>query len=660
MDTDARRSHVIFHVKNNWYVFVRLLFIVTLLPLFTSVVPSSTQAQGNCGISGLINVDSTFRPGECDPYIVTGNVTIGEGVTLTLEPGTTVQFDSKTVMTVNGTLLAPGTVANPITFTSHADTPAPGDWGYILFNDSSTYATFDEDGNYTGGHLMQHVVLEYGGGVDNTAIHGIDETILGFNESSAFIDQSIIRFSAGNGIDGFGFANRVTNDVSSFVIQDTRIQDNAGGGIDLGNYKKMTLARSLVDRNGDTGFTFNGFASVLVVEDSVISRNTTTGSGGGLYIEDTHISAQLRNNTIAHNRAVRNGGGIYFELGYYDSDSVSRMEITGNVIAHNIATPYRYAGAGGGIYGSFRGVLLTIANNEILNNQALNAGGGLALKRNPLFANNVVISDNLIQDNTVTEPDGGGAIRLAGNGAENFRFTHNILDNNTAGGAPQDIFYDRTATNEPMNARENEWDAASRDEIQSRIYDGSDDPELDFVDFEDFRLGNSVVNTSVPANTAASLESADGNVAITIPAAGVTDTTTFSQRPTNVNVLDLPADVSGLYAFNFDAIAGGVLINTLPAASIIEITLPANVAQATRTVAYHQDGAWVDLFPCEGCSIAGNQMTVQTACTGTFAVVETADTTALPSGGDDPCNDNPPQVPGGLTSVNVFLPFIQR
>ena len=58
-------------------------------------------------------------------------MTVASGMTLTIEPGVTVKFDSGKVLEVEGMLVARGTSSDKITFTSSAASPAAGDWGYI-------------------------------------------------------------------------------------------------------------------------------------------------------------------------------------------------------------------------------------------------------------------------------------------------------------------------------------------------------------------------------------------------------------------------------------------------------------------------------------------------------------------------------------------------
>lgn len=81
---------------------------------------------------------------------VTENLTVEDNATLTIEPGAVVKFDAGRTLTIlsGGKLLAKGTLAQPILFTSIKDDrvggdtnvdgdntqPAPGDWGWIFLN----------------------------------------------------------------------------------------------------------------------------------------------------------------------------------------------------------------------------------------------------------------------------------------------------------------------------------------------------------------------------------------------------------------------------------------------------------------------------------------------------------------------------------------------
>ncbi|MBI3960817.1 MAG: hypothetical protein HY328_18555, partial [Chloroflexi bacterium] len=159
-----------------------------------AVASTRPRAAAACNVSGFITANTTWGPELCDPYIVTGSVIVQAGVTLTIEPGTTVKFNSLKAMTVQGTLIARGTEGSLITFTSNVGTNK-GDWGYIHFTDTSTDATFDGGGNYTGGSILQYAVVEYAGGASVS-----ENGALRIEASSPYIDHNTVRNNKGSGV----------------------------------------------------------------------------------------------------------------------------------------------------------------------------------------------------------------------------------------------------------------------------------------------------------------------------------------------------------------------------------------------------------------------------------------------------------------------------
>ena len=80
--------------------FLLLLFLFVLCSTLC-FVPDPVFADTNVG--GTVSENSTWTLAEA-PYIVTGDLTVAEGVTLTVEPGVVVKFDSSRRMTINGSL----------------------------------------------------------------------------------------------------------------------------------------------------------------------------------------------------------------------------------------------------------------------------------------------------------------------------------------------------------------------------------------------------------------------------------------------------------------------------------------------------------------------------------------------------------------------------
>ena len=91
------------------------------------VLLASPSVRADTSISGSIK-DSLSLSGS--PYVVTSRLTVPAGATLTIDAGVLLKFQDRVQMMVNGTLIANGTAAAPIVFTS-ATGVAPGTWAGI-------------------------------------------------------------------------------------------------------------------------------------------------------------------------------------------------------------------------------------------------------------------------------------------------------------------------------------------------------------------------------------------------------------------------------------------------------------------------------------------------------------------------------------------------
>ncbi|MBI1320069.1 MAG: DUF5011 domain-containing protein [Candidatus Hydrogenedens sp.] len=132
-------------------------FVAFTLAAITAIFSAWAHAQTTVG--GTIASDTTWTLAG-SPYNATSNVVVSAGVTLTIEAGVTVRFNADRAMTINGQLIARGTAQAPIHFTSTSN------WGYILFNDASTDATFDGNNNYLSGSVLEYCTIERGGNLD--------------------------------------------------------------------------------------------------------------------------------------------------------------------------------------------------------------------------------------------------------------------------------------------------------------------------------------------------------------------------------------------------------------------------------------------------------------------------------------------------------------
>ena len=228
-------------------------------------------------VQGTIGSNTTWTSDKT--YLVKGNIGIAAGVTLNIEPGTHVQFDGNYALNVGGTLIADGTEAAPIVFEGINGKT----WDRIRFDDPSTDAVTDSNGQYVGGNLVRNVKVRGAiGGISCSSstpyIYGTELYRGGVNCSTGateliISDSLIVDGVTTGGPSSFRLLNStVTNEQvkasSGFVISNTI----TGPGIELTSGKIL----SNTVRNG----------SIYVAENGEIEGNRvlyTTGNRPGIF-----------------------------------------------------------------------------------------------------------------------------------------------------------------------------------------------------------------------------------------------------------------------------------------------------------------------------------------------------------------------------------------
>ncbi|MEM0326898.1 MAG: right-handed parallel beta-helix repeat-containing protein, partial [Desulfurococcaceae archaeon] len=159
------------------------------------------------------------------------------------------------------------------------------------------------------------------------------------------------------------------------------------------------------DANGDItieGITFQ-------------NGESSSGSGGGLFVSVVKANITLTNNTFSNNSAYY-GGGAY---AYSDSGSVT---LTNNTFSNNIS------GYGGGAYAYSDSGSVTLTNNTFSNNSAYHGGGASAWSQ----TGSVTLTNNTFSNNHANYGGGGGAYAYSLSGS--VTLTNNTFSNNTASG----------------------------------------------------------------------------------------------------------------------------------------------------------------------------------------------------------------------------------
>ncbi len=432
--------------------FLRILIIVALLGPMLAINPPLVHATNVCG---PISSNTTWTLSG-SPYIVTCNVQVGAGVTLTIQPGVQVKFDGNYILQIDGQLIAMGTSGSPITFTSNAGTPSGGDWGYILFTDTSVDASYDAGGNYVSGSIIQYTVIEYAGGalVSNDASLRVDA-------SSPFIDHTTIRHNASAGI-------WVFNNGAPRMTYNT-ITDNGEYGITVDSNGVIEISHSVISNNGREGLSVGGGATTISDNTFVdnymgVSIYSPTATFDHNVISGSHSGITIGGAvTITHNIIVdTSGAGVWIP-------GAAEATVSHNVIVGNIG--------GGGIYSVYNYQVATISYNSILNN--VSAYGGVRI----VHSNATDVISNTILYNNASRTNRGG-VRILGH--PNFNF--NNVYNNTA----CDLYNSNAQGTADVNAENNWWGTADSAQIMTRIWDWFDDTAQGVVDYTPYLSSHNI------------------------------------------------------------------------------------------------------------------------------------------------------------------------
>jgi hypothetical protein len=274
--------------------------------------------------------------------------------------------------------------------------------------------------------------------------------------------NSVVIGAEGSQLNGFTLRNgQAVNgggiylDGISMTIKNNTIEDNVagenGGGLYIANYPGakshmyLDIQNNIIRRNRTTGYKGGCGGGIFVTKSKggirinnntiggqIGDGNTSKWSGGGIWVEDTGIidiedneisqnvaeighgggvvitggtsNSNLSKNKIHYNTTYRNyGGGVYVFGGTF----ISKNSIMGNISQNS---PLSY---GGGIAASCQDHLFPIIENNFINGNYANYGGGIYV----ILGDRTLIINNSIAFN-YRNPDlkAGGGVHVAANG----------------------------------------------------------------------------------------------------------------------------------------------------------------------------------------------------------------------------------------------------
>jgi parallel beta-helix repeat protein len=169
------------------------------------------------------------------PYALNNGVKLAAGARIDIDAGTVILMNNNASLSVSGTLVAHGTAAAPVIFTSAAAQPGPNDWQFIDFT-----------GNGASGSVLDHVQVFYGGysGTDGAEVSAS-------NGASPTISNSAIEQSNGDGL--------YLDDGDRAVVENCAFAGNTGYAVSTSADNASLISGTSVAA-GQTGIEVRGNA----------------------------------------------------------------------------------------------------------------------------------------------------------------------------------------------------------------------------------------------------------------------------------------------------------------------------------------------------------------------------------------------------------------
>jgi len=271
------------------------------------------------GLEGAITRDS-YWSGE---VLVSNDLTVGNGVTLTIEPGTLIRFELEKRITVHGNLIAEGTEELPIVFNVISE----GDyWDGIVLENSTTDS-------------FSFKYCE----IKNTDI-GI---LANSRESNGIIENCKIGQST-VGIAIWGCGKNIT-------IRNCELYDNGYMGISLCNSQGSVIMNNII-RGKMLGLFATSHSIATIKENSIFQNKhgiqASYGSDLFIALPNGDIENCESNNWITNNTTC--GISAYDEsfpmIGFYDDQGQQKSEYGLNRIYYNPVDIGNYNRSGEPIY----------------------------------------------------------------------------------------------------------------------------------------------------------------------------------------------------------------------------------------------------------------------------------------------------------------------
>ncbi|WP_430816765.1 right-handed parallel beta-helix repeat-containing protein [Carboxylicivirga sp. RSCT41] len=260
-------------------------------------------------LSGLIDIDYTLEMNN-SPYLVTGDVTVEQNKTLTIEPGVEIrimplsddqssgQDINKIEFRISGDIVANGTEAEPIKWIVNSDSPAEADWYGIYLSGEKTHTTFCYN---IFEHAYRAIYSSSTYNNSNTNDLVIEHNTFQYTSLALYFDYTNIPISvnantfkniSNNIIFGKSFRNILS-------VNNNIFKDSESHGIYI-NYHSSLDGTGIFHGNKFTNITYDAIHIVYGTTFSIVG-NIISNSANGIHLDNYSEDVLIKNNTIKYN-----------------------------------------------------------------------------------------------------------------------------------------------------------------------------------------------------------------------------------------------------------------------------------------------------------------------------------------------------------------------
>lgn len=319
-------------------------------------------------LSGNITENMTLNAGTL--YTLRGATYVKPGVTLTIPAGTRIEADSKFEQVAflgiekGAKIMAQGTAANPIVFTSNAASPAPQDWGGLVIcgnaiTNLGTNVTAEVTGLTYGGTnasdnsgVLSHIIVEYSGNLinDDAEFNGVTFYAVG---SGTTVNNILVYQGSDDGFEWFGGSVNATN-LAAIGCQDDSFDWTEGWNGTVSNlYSDQSSATGFsADSRGIEADNNQNNALLSPISNPTLSNVTLIGRNNAGVTKEA--GAWLRRGTYAtitnlyisgfKSTASGSGFGINFDgaesQAYFTANKLNNVTIVNSTTTSNLTAGF--------------------------------------------------------------------------------------------------------------------------------------------------------------------------------------------------------------------------------------------------------------------------------------------------------------------------------